>query len=129
MWNSILMFTQGSGLRTALVGLTAVATLFVAGNAWSGSVVPELDAKQRKESVSSMSYDSQRTVRAQQQRLSSMIKEVTQGGAEQNKHWDAVMAGTLLPHPMPESKTQALDNLRASAKEVPPPVPVKKGWW
>lgn len=59
MWNTILMFSQGNGLRTAFVGFTAIATLFVAGNMWSGSVVPELDAKQRGMKVSEMSYDGQ----------------------------------------------------------------------
>lgn len=59
MWNTILIFSQGNGLRTAFVGFTAIATLFVAGNMWSGSVVPELDAKQRGMKVSEMSYDGQ----------------------------------------------------------------------
>lgn len=58
-----------------------------------------------------MPYDSQRMANAQEQRLSSMIKDMVDGKSDQ--HWAAAMKGTVVRHPGEESKTLAADNQRA----------------
>lgn len=54
----------------------------------------------------------QRTANAQEQRLSSMIKDMVDGQGD--KHWQAAMRGTVLPHPHAENKTMGIDNERAA---------------
>eukprot|EP00195_Chlamydomonas_chlamydogama_P004585 CAMPEP_0202918992 /NCGR_PEP_ID=MMETSP1392-20130828/74721_1 /ASSEMBLY_ACC=CAM_ASM_000868 /TAXON_ID=225041 /ORGANISM="Chlamydomonas chlamydogama, Strain SAG 11-48b" /LENGTH=83 /DNA_ID=CAMNT_0049612191 /DNA_START=101 /DNA_END=352 /DNA_ORIENTATION=+ len=69
--------------------------------------------KERQQKLRQLPYDQQRTAVAQQQRLSVMIKDMLDGTGE--RHWNAAMRGTLIPHPNQENKTQGLDNERAAA--------------
>ncbi|KAG2489587.1 hypothetical protein HYH03_011868 [Edaphochlamys debaryana] len=69
-----------------------------------------MDAKQRKEAEQKLSYDGKRVVSAQQQRLSSMLRDMAEGRSDD--HWNAAMKGTLIPHPGAESKTEAIDRER-----------------
>lgn len=74
-------------------------------------------AQDLKRSMADMTYDSQRTAQAQQQRLSYMIKDMVDGQADQ--HWQAAMRGTLVPHPHAENKTMGIDNERAARPASP----------
>ena len=41
-----------------------------------------------------------------------MIKDMVDGQGD--KHWQAAMRGTVLPHPNAENKTMGIDNERAA---------------
>ncbi|GLC51022.1 hypothetical protein PLESTB_000457500 [Pleodorina starrii] len=71
-----------------------------------------LDVKQRRVVAEEMSVENKRLATAQQQRLSSMLKDFSEGRGDD--HWRAVMRGTLIPHPMAESKTEGVDRERVA---------------
>ncbi|GAX84943.1 hypothetical protein CEUSTIGMA_g12364.t1 [Chlamydomonas eustigma] len=112
IWGYIIGHTSRSQSSLLLFGGLTIGATAVLGSIFSSmTAAPQTDQARRRQ-LEQMPYDSQRTAVAQEQRLSSMIKDMVNGQGDQ--HWQAAMRGTLIPHPLQENKTVGIDNERAA---------------
>ncbi|PNH03570.1 hypothetical protein TSOC_010360 [Tetrabaena socialis] len=112
VWGYIIANTSQSPGRLLVFGTLCIGATWVVGSYFAQGTVSQtkaLDAKQQK-AIAEMPYDNRRMANAQQVRLSSMLKDVAEGRGDD--HWNAAMRGTLMPHPLAESKTEGLDKER-----------------
>ncbi|GFR40724.1 hypothetical protein Agub_g1332, partial [Astrephomene gubernaculifera] len=104
LWGYIISNTSQSAGRLLAFGALCIGGTYAVGTAFSKATTGPLDMKQSKIVSSQMSYDNKRVASAQQQRLSTMLKDIAEGKGDD--HWKAAMRGTLVPHPLAENKTE-----------------------
>ncbi|GIL86811.1 hypothetical protein Vretimale_15616 [Volvox reticuliferus] len=110
LWGYIISHTSQSPVRLIAFGTFCIGATWLIGSVFSSLTTGSLDVKQRRMAADEMSVENKRLATAQQQRLSAMLKDVSEGRGDD--HWNAVMRGTLVPHPMAESKTEGVDRER-----------------